>query len=197
MKQHLVFKMGNHRLNSANASPSTGFRPASFRGSKTGPHLLQDTLFCLLGVFKMRDPKKLPRKSEVYFFRSKTLLDLFGHLEVCSYLGLCITPPPQAFQQAKALQCMGGAVAAPPPPSAGMDQLGQHATGHVKSVLAKTALLIGDLVVSEKKVEHLEEISWETKQNRWEKNLEPLHFSFFAVEHQTMCQGHCFLAVGI
>ncbi len=61
-------------------------------------------------------------------------------------------PPPGRTsipQQAKSLQCMGGAVAAPPPPSAGMDQLGQHATGHVKSVLAKTALLMGELVVSE------------------------------------------------
>lgn len=58
-------------------------------------------------------------------------------------------PPPQAFRQAKSLQCMGGAVAAPPQPSAGMDQLGQHATGHVKSVLARTALLMGELVVKE------------------------------------------------
>ena len=86
-------------------------------------------------------------------------------------------PPPQAFRQAKSLQCMGGAVAAPPQPSAGMDQLGQHATGHVKSVLARTALLMGELVV---------------KEPRWATTL-----IFFAVEHQTMCQGYCFLVVAI
>jgi len=37
--------------------------------------------------------------------------------------------------EAKALQCMGGAVAAPAP-SAGMEMLGQHATGQVKSCWA-------------------------------------------------------------
>lgn len=48
-----------------------------------------------------------------------------------------LTTAPDGRPQARGLQCMGGAVAAPPPPSAGMDQLGQHATGQVKSFSAK------------------------------------------------------------
>lgn len=77
-------------------------------------------------------------EKDVFFPRRELPLDFQNEVNINGFsFAFELSSAPDGRPQAKSLQCMGGAVAAPPQPSAGMDQLGQHATGHVKSFSPK------------------------------------------------------------